>query len=158
MYLHRLRAGLDQEGNPVAWEHRVVGQSIIADTFFEPFMIQDDVDKTSVEGANNLPYRIPNLLVDLHSPELGIPVQWWRSVGSSHTGFAVECMIDEVAAAARRDPVDYRMALLAGHPRHQEVLRLAAEKRVGLRTRGRDVAAVSRCTSLSTALWPRSPR
>ena len=128
LYLHRLRAGLDANGNPLTWEHRIVGQSIAAGTAFEPMLIVDEVDETSVEGAKNLPYRIPNMLVDLHSPELGVPVQWWRSVGSSHTGFAVECMIDEMAAAAGRDPVEYRMVLLEGHPRHQGVLRLVADK------------------------------
>jgi len=128
LYLHRLRAGLDADGNPLAWEQRIVGQSIITGTAFEQMLIVDEVDQTSVEGAKNLPYRIPNLLIDLHSPELGVPVQWWRSVGSTHTGFAVECMIDEMAAAAGRDPVEYRMALLEGHPRHQGVLRLAADK------------------------------
>ena len=95
-------AGLDAEGNPVAWEHRIVGQSIVAGTAFEQMLIVDEVDQTSVEGAKNLPYRIPNLLVDLPSPELGVPVQWWRAVGSTHTGFAVECMVDEMAAAAGR--------------------------------------------------------
>ncbi len=128
LYLHRLRAGLDADGKPLAWEHRIVGQSIVAGTAFEPMLVVDGIDQTSVEGAQNLPYRIPNLLVDLHSPALGVPVQWWRSVGSTHTAFAVECMIDEMAAAAGRDPVAYRMALLEGHPRHQAVLKLAAEK------------------------------
>jgi isoquinoline 1-oxidoreductase beta subunit len=119
---------LDENGNPLTWEHRIVGQSIVAGTAFEETLIVDEVDQTSVEGAKNLPYRIPHMLVDLHSPQIGVPVQWWRSVGSTHTGFAVECMIDEMAAAAMRDPVEYRMALLDGHPRHQGVLKLAAEK------------------------------
>jgi isoquinoline 1-oxidoreductase beta subunit len=128
LYLHRLRAALDADGQPVAWEHRIVGQSIVAGTAFEPMLIVDGVDQTSVEGAKNLPYKIPNLLTDLHSPELPVPVQWWRAVGSTHTGFATECMIDEMAVAAGKDPVEYRMALLDGHPRHQQVLQLAAEK------------------------------
>ncbi len=128
LYLHRLRAGLDADGKPLVWEHRIVGQSIVAGTAFEPMLVVNGVDQTSVEGAQNLPYGIPNLLVDLHSPSLGVPVQWWRSVGSTHTAFAVECMIDQVAAAAGRDPVAYRMELLEGHPRHQAVLKLAAEK------------------------------
>jgi len=128
LYVHRLRAGLDGDGKPVAWEHRIVGQSIMNGTPFASMLIVDGVDETSVEGAKNLPYRIPNLLIDLHSPELGVPVQWWRSVGSSHTAFAVECMIDELAAAAGQDPVAFRMALLADHPRHRGVLALAAEK------------------------------
>jgi len=128
LYLHRLRAGLDKQGDPLFWEHRIVGQSIISGTAFEQALTVDGVDHTSVEGASNLPYRIPNLRVDLHSPRLGVPVLWWRSVGSTHTAFAVECMIDELAVAAGRDPVDYRLALLAGQPRQQGVLKLAAAK------------------------------
>ena len=128
LYLHRLRAGVDASGKPVAWEHRIVGQSIVADTAFESMLVVDGVDTTSVEGASNLPYAIPNLLVDLHSPSLPVPVQWWRSVGSTHTAFATECLIDELATTSGRDPVDYRMELLNGHPRHQGVLKLAAEK------------------------------
>jgi len=128
LFLHRLRAGLDGEGRPVAWQHRIVGQSIVAGTAFEKMLVVDGVDQTSVEGAANLPYAIPNLLTDLHSPKLPVPVQWWRSVGSTHTAFAVECLIDELATAAGRDPVEYRMELLEGHPRHQGVLKLAAEK------------------------------
>ncbi len=128
MYFHSLRAGLDAAGRPVAWEHRIVGQSIGAGTAFESAMVKDGVDSTSVEGASNLPYEIPNISVELHTTEVGIPVQWWRAVGSTHTAFAVECFIDELAHAAGRDPVDYRLELLDGHPRHSAVLQLAAER------------------------------
>jgi isoquinoline 1-oxidoreductase beta subunit len=128
LYLHRMRAGVDASGKPVAWEHRIVGQSIAAGTAFEPMLVKAGVDQTSVEGAANLPYAIPNLQVDLHSVALGVPIQWWRAVGSTHTAFATECLIDELAAAAGRDPVRYRMELLEGQLRHQGVLRLAAEK------------------------------
>ncbi len=128
IYYHTLRAGLDADGNPVAWHHRIVGQSIAAGSPFEPVMVKDGIDATSVEGATNLPYAIPNLLVDLHSPKIGVPVQWWRSVGSTHTGFSTETFMDELAAAAGKDPVEFRRALLAGHPRHLGVLNLAAEK------------------------------
>lgn len=83
----------------------------------------------SVEGAANLPYGIPNLLVDLHAPKgISVPVQWWRSVGSTHTAYSSEAFLDEVAAAAGQDPVAYRLALLEKHPRHAGVLKLAAEK------------------------------
>jgi isoquinoline 1-oxidoreductase beta subunit len=144
LYLHRLHAGLDASGRPVAWQHRIVGQSIAAGTAFEKKMVVDGVDGTSVEGAGNLPYAIPNIRVDLHSPKLGVPVQWWRSVGSSHTAFAVECLIDELAAAAGKDPVAFRLGLLSGRPRHQGVLKLAAEKagwgRPLTKGRGRGVA------------------
>jgi isoquinoline 1-oxidoreductase beta subunit len=112
----------------VAWEQRIVGQSIATGTGFEPMLVKDGVDQTSVEGAANLPYAIPNLRVELHSPKLPVPIQWWRSVGSTHTAFAGECLIDELATAAGQDPVAYRLGLLRDHPRHAAVLRLAAEK------------------------------
>ncbi len=128
LFLHRIRAGLDADGRPVAWDQHIVGQSIAAGTAFEPMLVKDGVDQTSVEGAANLPYAIPNLRVDLHSPKLPVPIQWWRSVGSTHTAFAGECLIDELAAAAGQDPVAYRLGLLGDHPRHAAVLRLAAEK------------------------------
>src|SRR6185503_9098344 len=80
MYVHALKAGLDAKGEIVAWRHTIVGQSILAGTAFEPMMVKDGIDATSVEGAANLPYAIPNLLVTLHSPKVGVPVQWWRSV------------------------------------------------------------------------------
>ena len=128
MYYHRISAGLDADGMPVAWQHRIVGQSIISGTLFEGGMINNGVDATSVEGASNLPYRIPNITVDLHSPKLPVPVLWWRSVGSTHTAFTVETFIDELAARAGKDPVAYRRALLKDHPRHLGVLERAAEK------------------------------
>jgi isoquinoline 1-oxidoreductase beta subunit len=86
------------------------------------------VDGTSVEGASNLPYSIPNMLVDVHSPKLPVTVQWWRSVGSSHTAYATETFIDELAHAANKDPVEFRRALLKDHPRHLGVMELAVEK------------------------------
>jgi isoquinoline 1-oxidoreductase beta subunit len=127
MYLHTIAAGLDRHGLPVAWQHRIVGQSILAGTPFAG-MIKDGVDATSVEGASNLPYAIPNVLVDLHSTQVGIPVLWWRSVGSTHTAFSTEVMTNELAVAASRDPVAFRRALLGKHPRHRGVLELAAQK------------------------------
>jgi isoquinoline 1-oxidoreductase beta subunit len=127
-YLHRIEAGLDAAGKPVAWKHRIVGQSIVAGTPFAGGMVKNGVDHTSVEGAANLPYAIPNLLVDLHTPSLPVPVLWWRSVGSSHTAFVTEVFLDELAHAAGADPVAFRRELLKDHPRHLAVLNLAAEK------------------------------
>ncbi|WP_035691060.1 xanthine dehydrogenase family protein molybdopterin-binding subunit [Azospirillum halopraeferens] len=127
MYLHTVRAALDAAGNPVAWKHRIVGQSILAGTPFEG-MVRDGVDVTSVEGVSNTPYTLPNLLVELTTTKTGVPVLWWRSVGHTHTAYVMETMIDELAAAAGRDPVEYRRALLRDHPRHRAVLDLAAEK------------------------------
>ena len=128
LFLHRIEAGLDAQGQLVAWKQRIVGQSIAAGTPFEGFIVKNGVDGTSVEGAANQPYQVANQFVDLHSPRKKVPVLWWRSVGHTHTGFAVETMIDQLAAAAGKDPVAYRMGLLAKHPRHAGVLQLAAEK------------------------------
>jgi isoquinoline 1-oxidoreductase beta subunit len=128
MYFHALKAGLDAQGKLVAWQHRIVGQSILAGTAFEQMMVKNGVDATSVEGAATLPYQIPDLRVDLHSPKNGVPVQWWRSVGSTHTAYSTETFMDEVARAAGKDPVAYRRVLLAKHPRHKAVLELAAAK------------------------------
>jgi len=128
LYVHRLRAGLDPAGRIVGWEHRIVGQSILKGTPFEPMMVKDGIDGTSVEGAVNLPYDIPNLSVELHTTEVGVPVLWWRSVGSTHTAFSTETFLDELAHAVGRDPVDLRRALLKNHPRHLGVLELAAQK------------------------------
>ncbi len=127
MYVHTIAAGLDNRGQPLAWRHRIVGQSILAGTAFGA-MIKDGIDFTSVEGAANLPYAIPNMLVDLHTTQVGVPVLWWRSVGSTHTAFSTEVMINELAIAAKQDPVAFRRALLKNHPRHRGVLELAAQK------------------------------
>ena len=128
MYYHALEAGLDAQGEITAWRHTIVGQSILAGTAFEPMMVKNGVDATSVEGAANLPYAIPNRLVELHSPKVGVPVQWWRSVGSTHTAFATECFLDEIARATSKDPLALRRALLAKQPRHIGVLELAAKQ------------------------------
>jgi isoquinoline 1-oxidoreductase subunit beta len=128
LYVHRLRAGLDAGGRVVAWEHRIVGQSIVTGTPLAPLRVRDGIDLTSVEGAANLPYTIPNLAVELHTTAVGIPVLWWRSVGSTHTAYATEAFMDELARAAGRDPVAMRRAMLQGRPRHVGVLDLAAAR------------------------------
>jgi isoquinoline 1-oxidoreductase beta subunit len=130
MYLHKAKIGLDTNGFPAAWEQVTVGQSIMLGTPFEAFMIKDGVDATSVEGIADSPYlkEIPNYHVSLHTVKTGIPVLWWRSVGHSHSAFVMESLIDELAHSAKKDPLDYRRALLKGHPRHLAALNLAAEK------------------------------
>lgn len=125
MYLHSLRAGLDANGNVAGWQHVIVGQSILAGTAFESQMVKDGIDLTSVEGASTLPYAIPDMAVDLHTQKLGVPVLWWRSVGSTHTAFSTETFVDELAAAAGKDPVAFRRGMLAKHPRHLAALDLA---------------------------------
>jgi isoquinoline 1-oxidoreductase beta subunit len=128
MWHDRFVAGLDAQGNPVAWTHTIVGQSIMQGTPFEAFGIKDGIDSASVEGAADILYGIPNLQVDLHTPKIGVPVQWWRSVGHSHTGFSVEAFLDEVAHAGGKDPYQLRRALLANQPRMLAVLDLAAQE------------------------------
>ncbi len=127
MWYDRIAAGLDEKGAIVAWTHTIVGQSILAGTPFAA-MIQGGIDSSSTEGAADLPYSIPNVQVDLHSPEVGVPVLWWRSVGHSHTSFVVESFLDELAHASGKDPYELRLALLAGQPRLRGVLELAARK------------------------------
>jgi isoquinoline 1-oxidoreductase subunit beta len=128
MWHDRFVAGLDANGDPVAWTHTIVGQSIMQGTPFEAYGIKDGIDSASVEGAADLLYGMPNLQVDLHTPKMGVPVQWWRSVGHSHTGFSVEAFFDEVAHAGGKDPYELRRKLLAKQPRMLAVLELAAQK------------------------------
>jgi isoquinoline 1-oxidoreductase subunit beta len=127
-YVHAIKAGLDKDGKIVAWQNRIVGQSIIAGTPFEGMMVTNGVDATSVEGAAKLPYAIPNMRVELSTVKAGAPVLWWRAVGSTHTAYVVEAFMDELAEAAGKDPVAYRLAMLDKHPRFAGVLKLAAEK------------------------------
>lgn len=136
MYLHTLKAGLDKDGKLIAWQHRIVGQSIMAGAAMFP---QAPVDATSVEGASNLPYDIPNLSVELHTTKLGVPIQWWRSVGSTHTAFATECFLDDIARETKQDPYALRRSLLSEkHTRHRAVLDLLAEKSGWKNPRGKD--------------------
>jgi isoquinoline 1-oxidoreductase beta subunit len=129
-FVHRARIGLGADGLPIAWEHTLAGQSILAGTPFEPMMVKNGIDPTSVEGTADSPYltEIPNHRIELHSPKTEITVLWWRSVGHTHNAFVMESLIDEAAHAAGKDPVEYRRRLLQKHPRHLGVLNLAAEK------------------------------
>jgi isoquinoline 1-oxidoreductase beta subunit len=121
MYVHSLVAGLDANNRIVAWRHRIVGQSLMKGTMLE-MMIRDGIDPSSTEGASNLPYDIPNIGVELHTVQTPVPVQFWRSVGSSHTAYATECFLDDIAREIKSDPVALRRSLLAKHPRHLKVL------------------------------------
>lgn len=127
MYFHKLEAGLNADGQLTGWRHVIVGQSIVAGTPFEG-MVKDGIDSTSVEGAANIAYAIPNINVELSTTQTGVPVLWWRVVGNSHTAFAVEAFIDEVAHAAGKDPFTFRRDLLAHDPRMKAVLEMAAER------------------------------
>lgn len=128
LHLHKVRAGVDADGNISGWEHRVVGQGIMIGTSFESFAVHDGVDHSSVEGVADTTYSIPDMAVDVHHPTVGVPVLWWRSVGHTHTAYVMETMMDELAAAAGRDPVEFRLQYLAEDPRKAGVLKLAAEK------------------------------
>lgn len=127
-YVHRLEAALDAAGNLVGWKNHIVGQSILAGTPFEGGMVKNGIDLTSVEGSAHLPYAMPARKVELTSTKVGVPVLWWRAVGSTHTAYAVEAFLDEVAEAAGKDPVAFRLELLKDKPRHTAVLKLVAEK------------------------------
>ena len=119
-------AGLDANENVIAWQNHIVGQSILAGTPFDNG--KGGIDRTSVEGSDNLPYAFPNMKVELTTTKVGVPVLWWRSVGSTHTAYAVEAFIDEVAEAAGKDSIAFRLALIKNRPRHVAALKLAAEK------------------------------
>lgn len=126
-HVHRADIGLDAQGNIVAWDHAIVGQSIMAGTPFEAFMVKNGVDGTMIEGMGE-PYDIP-LNLTAHTAKANVPVLWWRSVGSTHTAFVMETLIDEAAHAAGQDPVAYRKKLIdAKHTRHHAALDLAVAK------------------------------
>jgi isoquinoline 1-oxidoreductase beta subunit len=126
MWQSRLRATIGANDEIVSWHHSIVGQSIIAGTPFEAFVIKDGIDQTSIEGAAELPYAIPNVQVELHTTHAGVPTLWWRSVGHSHNAFVVESFVDEIAHAIRADPLELRRKLLAHDARHLGVLERAA--------------------------------
>lgn len=128
---HKVKVGLDNDGNIVAWDHRIAGQSIMKGTPFEGFTVHDGVDHSSVEGVADSPYRIPGLHVGLTDTKKATDTLWWRSVGHTHTGYVMEVMMDMAARAAGRDPLAFRLAHLTGDgdaARKAGVLKLAAEK------------------------------
>ena len=111
MHLHRVEIGIGEDGLPVAWQHVIVGQSILAGTPFAA-MMKDNLDPTTVEGVNDTHYAITNFHVSAHNPKVNVPVLWWRSVGHTHSAFVMETLIDELAVRARMDPFAYRRKLL----------------------------------------------
>jgi isoquinoline 1-oxidoreductase beta subunit len=126
-YYDRVAAGLDGSGKIVGWTHRVTGSSVMAR--WAPAGFKDGIDPDSVEGAVETPYAVPATLVDYVRAESdGVPTGWWRGVGPTHNVFVVESFVDELAAAAKQDPVAFRRAMLGKNPRGLAVLNLAAEK------------------------------
>ena len=128
MSYHAFAGGVDAQGNPVAWSHHIVGQSIMEGTPFAAMLVKNGVDSTSVEGAADLPYAFPNMSVEYHPAKVGVPVLWWRSVGHSYNAFVTESFFDEVAHLGGKDPFELRQKLLAKSPRDLGVLELVAEK------------------------------
>ena len=127
--VHRVVVGLDATGALRGWNHTIVGQAILKGTVFEKYLVKDGMDATSTEGVVDSPYRLPNLQVSIHHPEVNVPVLWWRSVGHSHTAYVMETMVDELARAAKQDPIAYRLALLdPKHTRMRGVLQLVRDK------------------------------
>ncbi len=129
---HKVRVGLNADGTIAAWDHQIAGQSIAKGTFFEQMTVRDGVDATTVEGVTENPYAIPGMAIGLTDTEKATSVLWWRSVGHTHTAYVMETMMDRVARAAGRDPVEFRLSLLEGGNEEQEreagVLKLVAEK------------------------------
>lgn len=120
--LSHFAAGLDAEGELVAWKHKLVSQAIDLPRG------SDRPAWTSIQGAADLPYTIPNIRVECVDPQLPIPVGYWRSVGYSLNAFFTECFLDEIAAASGKDPYELRRKLLRNNPRMTAVLELAMEK------------------------------
>ena len=120
------RATLDDKGMPSAWSTRVVGPGIL----IQKRRVAPDtkIDAAAIEAVRNMPYDIPNLRIEWINKDYGLPLGFWRSVGPSQNGFIIESFIDELAHAAKRDPVDYRVALLGKSKRHKDVLELVAKK------------------------------
>ena len=129
MVVHRAEIGYDKDGTVLAWNHRIVSQSIMRGTPFEAFTIKDGVDGTTTEGMRE-PYNLP-MRLSVHRTEVNVPVLWWRSVGSTHTAFVMETLIDEIAAATGQDPVAYRFKLMGNDvksARHRAALQLAVDR------------------------------
>ncbi|WP_435870037.1 molybdopterin cofactor-binding domain-containing protein [Eleftheria terrae] len=128
MHVHRADIGFDASGRVLGWKHTIVGQSLVTGTPFEAFMVKNGVDSVAVEGVVDTPYDLP-LALEVHHPQVNVPVLWWRSVGHTHTAYVMETLVDEIAHASGQDPVAYRRRLWGGrHPRHLAALELAVQR------------------------------
>lgn len=129
MHVHRVRIGYDAHGKIAAWEHVIAGQSILAGSPFESFMVKNGVDGTMTEGVLESHYAIPNLALSVHNMKVNVPVLWYRSVGHSHNAFVMETLVDEIARSVRRDPVEYRASLFdKSATRSKQALALAVAR------------------------------
>jgi isoquinoline 1-oxidoreductase subunit beta len=127
--VHRAEIGYDDQGNVLGWDHRIVSQSIVSGSPFEGFLVQGGVDGTTTEGMRE-PYDVPMRLA-VHHPKVNVPVLWWRAVGSTHTAYVMETLLDEIAVATKQDPVAYRMKLMgssAKSARHRAALQMAVDQ------------------------------
>jgi isoquinoline 1-oxidoreductase beta subunit len=125
--VHRMR-GVVRDGKIEGWSDTIVGQSIMKGSPFEAMTFKDGMDSTAYEGSNDIPYEVANFKCDLHQVDVGVPVLWWRSVGHTHTGYAVEAFVDELLEAAGQDAVEGRLAMMGKKPRHAGVLKAVAER------------------------------
>ncbi|MGX1499753.1 isoquinoline 1-oxidoreductase beta subunit [Labrenzia sp. MBR-25] len=128
MSAHRLRVGLDEQGNVTAFKYNIAAKSIVKGTPFEAMLMKDGVDHNMTEGAHDTTYAFPLMNMDQSFQETKVPVLWWRSVGHTHTAYVMETMIDRLAKEAGKDPVAYRLEMIKDDPRKVGVLKLAAEK------------------------------
>lgn len=128
LYVHKAKLGFDETGALTAWQHHIVGQSIVMGTPFEAFMVHDGVDHTVVEGVMHTTYDVPNMALDVTQPKVGVPPLWWRSVGHTHTAYVMETLVDVMAKEAGQDPVAYRRAKMKDDPRRRAVLDMLVEK------------------------------
>ena len=129
MTVHRAEIGFDASGKVLGWQHRIVSQSILKGSPLEGFGYQKGVDGTTTEGMRE-PYELP-MNLSVHHPDVNVPVLWWRSVGSTHTAFVMETLVDEIAFATKQDPVAYRLKLMEGNAkadRHRAALQAAVDK------------------------------
>jgi isoquinoline 1-oxidoreductase subunit beta len=127
-YLHRVNISIGADGHPLAWQHRIVGQSLFTGTPLEQYIVQNGIDYSSVTTGGPYSDSFPDFSFELITTKLGVPVSSWRSVGNTHTAFVMETLIDELATTANIDPVDYRRKLFQNAPRHLASLNLAAQK------------------------------
>ena len=129
MYVHKVKAGMNKKGDILAWHHNIVGQSILQGTALASWGIKNGVDRTTVDGLTEIPYRMASHKVETVTTNsfVKVPTLWWRAVGNTHTAFAKEVMIDKMAKTVKKDPLDFRLAHLDDQPRHAGVLKQAAK-------------------------------